>query len=353
MKNNKYFLWVLLSVFFIDCNKEKASFEASPSERNAQNLNTLRTELTEAQYGWRVIYFPNTDSLLFSNKDQIIEKMGDYRSLYGFGGFYFLMKFDKNGTVEMLSDKDENTLATSKKSQFEVNQNTQVELSFTTYNYLQELVNDKFKGKNDFLYVRKDLRGNLLFKTNSSIEPARDFILFEKLTQAHQWNGENNKKNDITLAYENRKFFDNMQNPQLVIKKGSRIYFKSDVFIKTNSAFEAYQKFLQEIKEKRYYLFRFNKKRNEDPNIYQPEESTGLGSGYVGTEKGINFHAGLRYNSTYIFYDFQREGNKFICELVKVYDPIRKRYTYESKHLFPNGEPTFFSAEIIDEPKPY
>ena len=100
----------------------------------------------------------------------------------------------------MLSDKDENTLATSKKSQFEVNQNTQVELSFTTYNYLQELVNDKFKGKNDFLYVRKDLRGNLLFKTNSSIEPARDFILFEKLTQAHQWNGENNKKSDITLA---------------------------------------------------------------------------------------------------------------------------------------------------------
>lgn len=115
MKNNKYFLWVLLSVFFIGCNKEKASFEASPSERNAQNLNTLRNELTEAQYGWRVIYFPNTDSLLFSNKDQIIEKMGDYRSLYGFGGFYFLMKFDKNGTVEMLSDKDENTLATSKK----------------------------------------------------------------------------------------------------------------------------------------------------------------------------------------------------------------------------------------------
>ncbi|MDO4880873.1 MAG: DUF4302 domain-containing protein [Capnocytophaga sp.] len=353
MKNTLYFLSFLLSFFYVSCNKDKNAFEQSPSERTAENLRTLRSELTDAPYGWRVMYFPNTDSLLFSDKNQIIEKMGDYRSLYGFGGFYFLMKFDQNGTVEMLSDKDQTALATSQKSQFEVNQSTLTELSFTTYNYLQDLVNDQFKGKNDFLYVRKDFSGNLLFKTNSSIEPARNFIVFQKLTNATQWNGENNQKNDITLAYENRKFFEEMQNPQLVIKKGSRIFFKSDVFIKTNSPLESYQKFLQEIKEKRYYLFRFNKKRNEDPNIYQPEESTGLGSGYVGTEKGITFHAGLRYDSTYIFYDFQRVGNKFVCELVKVYDPIRKRYYYESKHLFPDGEPTFFTAEITDEPKPF
>ena len=77
---------------------------------------------------------------------------------------------------------------------------------------------------------------------------------------------------------------------------------------------------------------------------------TGLGSGYSGTEHGITFRAGLRYDSKTMFFDFQREGNRFVAELVSVYDPLLRKTRLVSKHLHPEGEFTGLKAEIWDEP---
>ena len=51
-----------------------------------------------------------------------------------------------------------------------------------------------------------------------------------------------------------------------------------------------------------------------------------------------------------IFFDFQREGNRFVAELVSVYDPLLRHTRLVSKHLHPKGEPTGLKAEIYDAP---
>ncbi len=331
---------IIISVIVFSCKKDFTE-GISPSQRNANNIKQLREKLTKSKHGWRMVYFPKTDSLLFTNKSTILQKLGNYQKLYGYGGHYFLLKFNENGTVKIRADYDDKTITKTEESEFEVKQNTFTELSFTTYNYIHRLVNDKFGGSSDFLYVGKDFKGDLIFKTSSYIDPAREYVLLQELKSEESWD------DDIKKAYENRKFFDEMKNPQLTIRKGDRIYFRSDEVIKTDSPVESYQKFLKEIVEKRYYLFEFN--TLDDPYFRKNKPQTvGLGSGYVGTEKGLLFYTGIRYDKKFIFNNFERKGDKFVCELVRIYDPLLK-FIYVSKHLFPEGEPTFMIAEIQDE----
>lgn len=330
-------LLLFLGVLLLSCRDEHNQNYPSPSQRNKESIENLRKELINAPYGWKVIYFPKTDSLLFSDKDQVIEKDNFYRNNYGYGGYYFSMKFNENGQVQMLIDMNDNTATTVKESEFSVKQNTFTQLSFVTPNYIHQLVNEKENGKSDFLYVGKNIDGNLVFKTASYIEPAREYIVFEELKAKNDWT-ENIKK-----SLENRVFFENIKNPQITIRRGSRIYFQSDVIIKTSDN----KKFIDEIQKKRFYLFRFAKKPNPDPSSITPIESTGLGSGYVGTDKGISFRAGIRFSNSYSFYDFERVGDTFIAELVKVYDPILKKHRLVSKHrVSQDYEPTGYVAEI-------
>lgn len=340
----KYLIIVGLLAMF-SCKEQDRGI--SPSDRNLNNINELRNELTQAPYGWKVTYFSKTDSLVFSNKDEVFKKgLSNYRNLYGYGGHYFLMKFSPDGVMRMLADFDAESATQERESQFEVKQNTFTQLSFTTNNYIHQLVNEHFSGASDFLYVRKDFHGNLVFKTANFIEPGREYVVFEKLTLQEQWSGQ---ANNVMKSYENRKLFEAMKNPQLVIRKGSKIFFQSDVLIKTTTGSAAYNRFLKDMVRKRYYAFLATKKPNPDPNIGTPDEGNALGSGYVGTEQGISFRTGIRYDNNHVFYDFQRQDNRFVCELVRIYDPITRRYMSVSKHLYPQGEPTYFTAEIIDK----
>lgn len=75
--------------------------------------------------------------------------------------------------IEAVADYTEQSLQEVRQSEFEVSQNTFTQLSFTTYNYLYSLVNDRFTGSSDFLYTGKDIDGNLIFKTSLYTEPAR------------------------------------------------------------------------------------------------------------------------------------------------------------------------------------
>ncbi len=338
-----YIALIIISSIVLSC-KQDFTEGISPSQRNANNIKELRDKLTQAEYGWRMTYFSKTDSLLFSNKKQILQKIGGrYRDLYGYGGHYFTLKFDKKGTVKILADYTQKTITETKESEFEIKQNTFTELSFTTYNYIHQLVNEEFQGSSDFLYVGKDFKGDLIFKTSSNIEPAREYMVLQKLKSEKSW------EDDVKKSYENRKFFDNMENPQITIRKGDRFYFKSDVVIKTDSQVESYKRFLKDMVRKRYYVFEYD---TYGRPCYTSNciRTVGLGSGYVGTEKGLSFYPGIRYDKNYIFYDFERQGDKFVCELVRIYDSLRG-FMYVSKHLFPDGEPTFMVAEIKDEKK--
>lgn len=333
----KIFLTAVILVCLHSCRNQEETL-ASPSQRTKASLLNLRKELVDAPYGWKVTYFPQTDSLLFADKDEVLEKDPGFSQKFGFGGHQFIMKFQENNALNMLWDNDENTIKTNKTSEFELRQNTYTQLSFTTPNYLHQIVNEQYGAKSDFLYYGKDWDGNLIFKTASYAEPAREFIRFEKIKK------EEDSKEIIKKSFENRTFFESMKNPQITIRQGSKIFFRSDM--PTKSYFvDSEIKRAKRMEYQRYYYFRFNKR----PKISTGEalESNALGSGYVGTEKGITFQTGIRYSKNYIFYDFERVGDTFICELVRVYDPIRKQYRMMSKHIAPkNAEPTGYIAEI-------
>ena len=202
-------------VFCFSCKDEKV-FDSSPSERNANHIGELRKELVNAPYGWAVIYFPQTDSLLFTNVNELItlpKGIFEDKNKYGYGGHYFLMKFSENGIVETVADYNEESLTKKLQSEFEVSQNTFTQLSFTTYTYLHSLVNDRFTGSSDFLYTGKDVDGNLIFKTSSYIEPAREYIIFTKLKNDESW------QEDIQKSYDNKLFFEKMKNPLPILTR--------------------------------------------------------------------------------------------------------------------------------------
>ncbi|MFT0386934.1 DUF4302 domain-containing protein [Bacteroides thetaiotaomicron] len=217
-------LLILIAVCF-SC-KDENIFDSSPSERSAKHISELRKELIDAPHGWCVTYFPRIDSLLFTNVNEQITQF-EYRNKYGYGGHCFFMKFADDGTVETIADYDEQSGKNSRKSEFEVSQNTFTQLSFTTYNYLHSLVNDRFAASSDFLYTGKDADGNLVFRTASYIEPAREYMVFTKLKSENSW------VEDMHKAYANNLFFQEMKNPQLVIRKAGRIYFRSDMQTRT------------------------------------------------------------------------------------------------------------------------
>lgn len=333
---------LILIMAFFSCKDEK-TFDLSPSERNAKHISELRKELINAPYGWSVTYFPRTDSLLFTNVNELItlpKGIFEEKYKYGYGGHCFLMRFSDNGIVEAVADYTEQSLQEVRQSEFEVSQNTFTQLSFTTYNYLHSLVNDRFTGSSDFLYTGKDIDGNLIFKTSSYIEPAREYIVFTKLKSDESW------QEDIRKSYDNKLFFEKMKNPQLSIRKADRVYFRSDMRMNATYSTDGNTKQPLEVYQ-RYRLFLAID--YFAPQGWLGNKVKGLGSGYVGTADGLTFRPGIRYSETYTFYDFRREGGRFVCELVKLFDPYSKTMRWVSRHLAPEGEKTGVIAEIRDE----
>ena len=223
----KAWLTAIIVTLLAACDASQDVFDRSPAQRNAESIAALKAELTSAEHGWRVLYFPRTDSLLFSNPSELIPQFG-YRGRYGYGGDSFTMRFNADNTVEMKADFTQQTASTPQKSEYRVGRNSFTQLSFVTRNYVHQLVNDAFRAASDWLFVGKNEDGGLVFRTASYLEPAREYIVFTKLTSEEQW------KQTADRAFQNRDFFERMVNPQLSIHRGSRIFFRSDVYVKRN-----------------------------------------------------------------------------------------------------------------------
>lgn len=323
------------------CAKEDKIFEDTPSARNQKHIAALQEELVSAPHGWRLLYFPRTDSLLFSNPTQLIPFFNDQ---LGYGGACFTLKFAPDNTVEMLADLDAESATQVSKSEYLVGRNSFTQLSFETYTYLHRLVNARYMGASDFLFIGRNEDGDLLFRTAQHLAPAREYAVLRKLETEEAFT------EVVRQSQENRLFFEEMTNPQLRIYQGARTFFQSDIYVKRDV--EPNRRYLKEIRDKRYYLFLFAQKKAPLPSD-PPKEQVGLGSGYAGTEHGLSFRAGLRYDKEHIFYDFVREGDRFVAELVSVYDPLLRTTRLVSKHLHPEGEYTGYKAVIWDiKPQP-
>lgn len=341
MKLTDYVVCALMGINICACNSENI-FDSSPIERVEQQISELQKDLVSAPFGWKIIYFPKTDSLLFSDPEAKVGEFDYQPESFGYGGKFFLMKFTESGQVEMFSDDDDKTVETPVVGAYEVGLNSVVRLSFTTFNYIHSLVNDTYGGTGDFLYEGKDYWGRMMFKTASYLEPAKEYICFERLEEDPQKNA------CLKRSLENRRFFESLKNPQIRISKGARVFFQSDRYLKRNSGSGLIGKWEKGSRDHRYYVFLYNKKLNPNPDAY-PLEVNGLGSGYVGTEDGICFRSGIRYSKDVVFCNFYREGRKMVSELVKVYNPQSRKFFYGDKRMYPGGEFTGYRAEIEDK----
>lgn len=317
---------------FMAC-EEAGIFSQTPSERSQQHMADLHQRLTSSPYGWQVVLFPKTDSLLFTNPGQ---KIGEYDfepEDLGYGGFTAVVDFLSNGTMRMFTDEEPDPDEYG--GEYRIAQGMMTRLSFTTYTALHRWVNDDFGVSPDWFFLGVDADGYLRFRTGSYLETAREYIALRPISTMAA------RDTLLSAAYANRLFFEQMRNPQIHIRKGDRTYFRSDYFIKVPRRASA-------MKAHRYAFFLFEKERSLTGDF--PKEANGLGAGYTGTPEGLTFRTGFQLNSTYIFHDFLRVGQRFICELVEVYDPLTRQTRLAARHLYPEGRPTEMVAEIYDQP---
>lgn len=321
----------------------------SPSEKSANASKALLEELVMAPHGWKVTYFPRTDSLLFTNPKKHISENATEEEYIGYGGVFFTMRFNSNGEVEIYSEASQQAGeegARVQKSLYEISNTSLPQLSFTTFNaHLHDLANDQFQGKSDFLFLRREWDGTLIFKTSRFMTPALEYIIFEKIN--YNQGGEGHEEplsiadSLSVVARNNRQFFEKMKKPEITISQGDRIFFRSDYEIRDKDK-------VSMLNRHKYWLFRFPETPNSIPHEY-PLHMIGLGSGYCGTDDGIAFYPGIRFNSEMIFNRFERKDNRFVCEFVRVYAPLYRKYVLAPRHLYPNGELTNMVAQIEDK----
>ena len=172
----KKILFVFFLAAFVSCQKNEPEdlFGKTPAERFEQNKNELLAALTSSEQGWKLSYFTNSET---------------------FGGYTLLMKFDRNGRVEMTSDIGEEFSSTQ--SQYTIQEAQGTLLVFSTYNHIHKLgdpqnpsdLNGKgLEGEFQFIYYGKE--GNKL-KFRTQRKDTEQFVYFEPAT-AQEWSAMQN-----------------------------------------------------------------------------------------------------------------------------------------------------------------
>ena len=167
----KKILFVFFLATFVSCQKNEPEdlFGKTPAERFEQNKNELLTALTSSEQGWKLSYFTNSET---------------------FGGYTLLMKFDRNGRVEMTSDIGEEFGSTQ--SQYTIQEAQGTLLVFSTYNHIHKLADPQnpsdlngkgLEGEFQFIYYGKE--GNKL-KFRTQRKDTEQFVYFEPAT-AQEW----------------------------------------------------------------------------------------------------------------------------------------------------------------------
>lgn len=157
---------LLAATTLVACQKTDTNkvFDESVTQRTENQKKELLQELTSAEQGWKLVYQPNSKK---------------------YGGFTFVMKFNKDGNVVMTSDAPDGVEPETGLYQIVTRQTTT--LSFLTKNHIHRLADAAvrtgrlgvgYEGEFDFLYLGKEDE-KLKFKTQRS----ENTIYFEKATQ--------------------------------------------------------------------------------------------------------------------------------------------------------------------------
>jgi len=158
----KYLIIGFIGLLLAACTNTDAEqkFEETPTERLNSQKNELNDLLLSSEYGWKIVYF--TDNTVL-------------------GGYTHLIKFAKDGTVQMASDFDDDTAVY--KSEYDIQLGSTVSLVFTTKNRIHLLSDSNdypidaleskgYLGDFQFLYYGQE-NGEIIFKTNRSNQELR------------------------------------------------------------------------------------------------------------------------------------------------------------------------------------
>ena len=96
-------LALVASFLLGSCSKDSQTFPKTPTERSLARQDSLREVLVSAPQGWEVLYFPKTDSLLFTNPKEVINQH-KFPNQLGYGGFYYQMTFHRDGVLDLQGD---------------------------------------------------------------------------------------------------------------------------------------------------------------------------------------------------------------------------------------------------------
>lgn len=343
MLRNKLCLALLLGGIGLlaSCQQEKPVFSSTPTARSLERIDSLRGILTSAPLGWELLYFPKTDSLLFTDSRASVDLL-KYPNQLGYGGFYFQLRFTDDGQASLRGDYTDGSAHTDQTIAYSLSQGAMTRLSFTSGSYLTRLVGESFEGELDFLFQGTDADGRLVFLSSKTTQPARSYFLLRRIE------GTSTPDQRLEQAEANRRFFEAMRNPQLILHQGGRTFFRSDYITKYSSRGDL-TTYGRNMVAQRYALFTDVRRKALVPDG-PPQAIGGLGSGYTGTPEGLSLLTGIRLDDERIFSDFVRQGDRFVCELVRVYDPQWRTLRLVSRHTHPEGELTGLVAEIFDDP---
>ena len=252
------------------------------------------------------------------------------------------MTFHRDGTLDLQGDYTDGSAKAVQKSTYELGQAAYTRLSFTTGSYLTQLIGERYEGELDFLFRGTDADGQLVFESPRTTEPARSYFVLRRVAK------DADRSARLSRAEEHRRAFEQMRNPQIRIYQGGRTLFLSNYIMKYSTRNEL-TSYGRNLVSQRYALFAAVSRKALIPDC-PPQEIVGLGSGYVGTPEGLTFLTGIRYNSKYVFSDFERRGDRFFAELVEVYDAPYRTRRLVSRHLHPEGQETGIIAELYDDP---
>ncbi|MBC9931125.1 DUF4302 domain-containing protein [Chitinophaga qingshengii] len=165
----KITLYTLLAMASMACNKSSDPFMEDPDKRLTQRLEENMQLLTSSQYGWKATIYPK-----------------------GGKGFYYYFKFNKDNSVEMVSDFNSTTAVTPKVSTFRLKALQWPTLIFDTYNYIH-LPNDPVPGnsggtagaglQSDFQFAMDKMTGDTFYIKGID---RQNMMMMVKLTTAEQ-----------------------------------------------------------------------------------------------------------------------------------------------------------------------
>lgn len=312
MKDLNKILIILTILAVGGCEKQqKTIFEQNPSNRIRNEIKSIEEKLTTSKNGWKLKYFPNLNENRYTDvrKNLYTDDLSYIRLKeqegFGYGGYTFFVKFEKENIFKMQSDFEVGEKIT--KGVYKLLHKNAIQLSFFSRNPIHNLTAKGFNGRSTFV-VKKIKKNKIILATIGNTNNGKEYIILEKIKKQINWKEYFQKIATIKNQFENMRF------PVLEIRNSkNKTVFRSDYYPRKISHIPRERKPLFIENYKRYALF----VQNVDNN-YNSKFFVGIGSGYAFTENKIIFKDGIIYKNI-VFKEFENIKRKVFVTKVNGY----------------------------------